>query len=172
MKTIFGIFITALCCFSVKGQQANLSNTVTLILPSGAVKIMPRIRTNGTEEYRSSAKAMAKRKNYYNINGMTLGFWDLGIVDSSVKTLEQKKEEAIAIAKIGGFINANAIIQTFNHIQFIILSYHQNEWSFYRFSSEYHNDKMINGIIQFKPEDKNRAADLLSRFLNSMEFKN
>ncbi|WP_158796035.1 hypothetical protein [Pedobacter sp. L105] len=173
MKTLFGILIGILSLFSVKGQQIYQSKVVKVHLPNSAVKtsISEDTITTGTEESKIAAIAIANRKNYYKINRITLGFWDLSITEVSRKSLERKKLELVGLLKMGSATNIMAFIKTFNHMQFIIINYDENDSQFYRFYSEYHNDQNIAGYIQFKPEDINKATDLLTQFLNSMEFK-
>ncbi|WP_158796036.1 hypothetical protein [Pedobacter sp. L105] len=174
MKAFFGIFITILFCSSVNGQQVYQSRILTLKLPSSAVKISLSEKTPdiGTEQYKVAAAKLAKKKNYYNINGMILGFWDQSITGISTQPLEQKKEELIGMNRRRNATNVSGVIKTSNHIQFIILRYDQNDFSFYKFISENHNNQNILGFIQFRPADKNRATDLLTQVLNSIEFKN
>ncbi|QPH38755.1 hypothetical protein [Pedobacter endophyticus] len=115
---------------------------------------------------------LPKANNLYEKDGVYIGLWQVTDGDAR-RTLEQVQKELEGIYKL---VNTIAVIgseiKTYNNIKYFIINEIDKGEYYYRFFSETHNMRSINGFIKYKKEDKDKAAAILKDLLNNAKFKN
>jgi hypothetical protein len=88
------------------------------------------------------------------------------------KDLNGSKGETIDLLKMDKSIAVNYFkIVSVNKIQYLVYEYHDGDEVWLRFRSEYHNDHIILGFIEFKEAGESKAQKQLSKFLNGISLK-
>ncbi len=170
MKKIITLTIGLFFSFYVSAQEVS-TDVFVAATPAGSTKLTG----DALSKYlHSNFKITLVPSNYettYLAGGVIICFWDLKADPAYKKTLEEVQIRMDAFLKKNNtFVNSG--IQTANNIRFLVWEYHNDDEVYIRFMSEYNNNNQsMDGIIQFKKPDEDKAQQALKDLLASMHFK-
>jgi len=174
MKTF--IFLSLCLFFSYFAYgQAPSDETFNAAAPRGAEKLTKeRFRSIVHRDYKRSVIS-ENHENIYQLDGLLISYWGLSVKPDYDKSLEASQAEMLEILKISppkNIVDFSKIIVV-NNIKFLVYQYH-NEYDefFLRFQSNFNKDhKNINGLIQFKKPDEEKAHAALQNLLRTIHFR-
>jgi hypothetical protein len=169
-KTIF--LITGLFISLYTMGQSPTSDVFNATAPKGAKKLTREQLTNYVHSNYKRSGLPLDKENTYQVDGLLISYWSLSVNPDFKKSLKSTQSEMLAVLKENNnMINDSRIIKI-NNIQFLVYEYQKENEVTLRFQSEFNkNNKNINGIIQFKEADKDKAHKALDDFLQTVHFK-
>ncbi len=166
---VAGLFLSHFAMSQVNGH----SDVVNITIPKKAAKLTKEKLVTYTNSNYKRSQVPIDKENIYQIDGLIVSFWDVPASESNKRDLPVIQSEILGILKRNNenVINYSKII-TVNNIQFLVFEYQKGDEVFLRFISELKNHKNLNGIIQFKKPDEDKAQEALKDLLGGMHFKN
>lgn len=170
---LFTLFLTGITFLA----QAQLSNNYNVTLPANARPANSNATSQAYEsgKYKSNSLTAAAKptRHYYAVDdNITIGFWDVAVSKELQKTPEQRMAELKALSALGSPKNPSIFSTVkFNGIEYIIEKYQRGGSNYIRFYSDYYNDQMISGVIQFNDGGQQSANKLLETFLVGINRK-
>jgi hypothetical protein len=166
------IFFTIGLFFGLYSAAQEVSTDVYVAAtPKGATKLVGQ----GISDYlRSNFKISLVPTNQENTclaDGVVICFWSLKAAPEYKKTLEDVKTSMDAfLKKKNTYITSD--ITTINGIRFFVWEFHNDDETYIRFMSDMNKNKdNMDGIIQFKAADSDKAHEYAKDLLASMHFK-
>lgn len=171
MKKLVSLSAFILYCLLSYSQSQPLSDVVNITLPTNAEKLVKnKVRTFSNSFKRNQIDAGAK--NVYKINQVLLSFQDVSASETITKSLQASRSELVELLKRNkAIIIDKADIVKVNKIDFLIIKYHENDEVYLRFYSDYNQNKVLSGLLQYKIDNEADAAKVFSSIINSITFK-
>lgn|GEM_PF-919689 len=162
-------------CGNVVAQPPVKSMVVSGGIPDRAVRLSnAQAEAIITKEgYKHSQVTLDDKRNLYQIDGLLVSCWDVPISPDDKRSLEQMRIEGRAILNLNkdNIVNFSNI-ETINNVRFLITEYERGDEVFLRFISEARNNNHnLNGIVQFKKPDEEKAQIVLKELLQGIRFK-
>jgi hypothetical protein len=171
-KIILSIAFLFLSIFVFAQENPN-STVVTARMPKGSVKLGKKELSKFLHENFKKSGVPLDKENTYQLDGIIISFWDLSVNPESKKSLKATQSEMLSVLKLNNdnVINYSKIISV-NNIQYLVYEYQKDDEVYIWFRSDFNKDnKNINGTIQCKDQDKDKAHEVLKTFLESVHFK-
>jgi len=153
--------------------QVPSSNVVIATMPKGATKLTRDHLLNIVHnDYKRSSIPLDK-ENTYQLDGVLISFWDLSVNPEFKKSLKASQSEMLEYLGRNkeNVVNYSKIISV-NNIQYLVCEYQNNDEVYLWFKSDYNKkNKDINGVVQFKKPDEEKAHKALNDFLSTVHFK-
>src|SRR6185503_5062436 len=172
MKKINLLIICFLLGYSAFGQVPS-TETFGATVPKEAIKLdRDHVLSIAHKTLRQSYVAPGI-ENTYQLDGLVISYWGLSVSPDNTKSLEDSQKEILGLLKRNeGDIVKNSKIVTVNNIRFLVYEYHRGDDVSLRFQSELDkNHKNVNGLIQFKKPDEDKAHKALDDSLHTIHFK-
>jgi hypothetical protein len=111
-------------------------------------------------------------KNYYQMDGLLVAFWDDEVNPQFKRSLETIRSGIMGVFRYThDTVNFSKII-TLNNINFLEYEFKKEDEVYLWFQSDVNkNDKNICGVIQFKKGNEDKAQKYLDDFLGTVRFK-
>jgi len=153
--------------------QALSKKTFSATVPKEAIKLdrghaLSLVHQNSRPSYTPPGI-----DNTYQLNGLIISYWGLSVPADYHKTLENTQTEILGYMKLGKptpvvFSKIIAI----NNIRFLVYEYQRGDDLNLRFQSDFdRNRNSVNGLIQFKKPDEQKAQKALDDLLHTIHFK-
>lgn len=172
MKRLAFLVAGVLLCLGA-AAQVDVNGVYTAAAPVAAT----RLTGEQLQTYlRSNFKVSLVPSNHeftYVADGIIICSWDLKSDPKYLKPLDTLHMRVVRGARKSSTINIDKI-ETINNLRFSICEFqHDADGEVYiRFSSDVNkNLQSMNGILQFKAADKDKAEQYLKGLLASMKFK-
>jgi len=172
MKKILFLIAGLFLFFYAVGQTPS-SNVVTATMPKGATRLTRAQLINIVHNNYKKSGIPLDKGNTYQLNGILISFWDLSVNPEFKKSLKASQSEMVGYLSRNkeNIIHYSQIIKV-NNIHYLVCEYQNDDEIYLWFKSDYNkNDKDINGVIQFKKPDEDKAHKALDDFLSTVHFK-
>lgn len=173
MKKINMLTIGLMISISSFAQQISFNKLANVSLPKGVQKVdEAQSLSHSKRLFKHTSMGALKTKNLYTIGDISIALWDLSNPNDK-RSLEDIKNETLGLLKLDKNIIVNsAVIKKINNTNFFIFNDQQNgDVNYYQFISEPRNNKTLNGLIEYKNSDKDKAKAILDDVLKSVKFK-
>jgi hypothetical protein len=154
-------------------SQVASSETFGATVPKEASKLTRKQLVNILHDNYKWPAIQPNRENIYQLNGLLISYWGLSVNSDYHKNLEASQKEILGYLKRDELntINESKIVVV-NNIKFLVYEYQRGDEVYLRFQSDFDkNLKNVNGIIQFKKPDEEKAQKTLQDLLQSIHFK-
>jgi hypothetical protein len=170
MKKILFSVIAVLCSMHGISQQIFLNDQVTVQLPTGAEKLNKQQIIAFADQKGYERRAMPiNPKNVYSINDMLLQLYDF---KGDFKTDDLSKQKATNDELFKRHSNYSSYIKSFSNCQVQISKAVSSEKVIYFFSTLNENKTYrLNGILECKKDNVDKADAILYNLLNSIKFE-
>jgi hypothetical protein len=171
MKKIILLSASILFGLLSYSQTQPLSDVVNITLPTNAEKLVSnKVRAFSNDFKRNQIDASGK--NVYKINRELLSFQDVSASETSKKSLQASREELVELLKRNkAIIIDKADIVKVNKIDFLLIKYHEIDEVYLRFYSDYNQNIILSGLLQYKINDETDAAKVFDGIIKSITFK-
>jgi len=172
MKKIFLLLAGLFCSLYAMGQ-APTRDVFTADTPKGATRLSKEQLLSYMHHNFKTSAVPDDKEHTYKLDGLLISYWSLSVNPEFKKSLQASESEILAVLKRNpeNVIHYSKIVSA-NKIQFLVYEYQRNDEVLLRFQSEFNKDnKNINGLIQFKKLDEEKAQKALQDFLKSVHFK-
>jgi hypothetical protein len=169
----FAFLITSMLFCLCATAQVDVNNVYTATPPGGAAKLTgEELRTYLHANFKVTL-VPTNNDFTYQAGGIIVCSWSLKGNPQYVQPIDSLHARIARGAKRNSTINSERI-ETVNGVRFSIVDYQHDEdgEGYIRFMSEFNkNLQNMNGIIQFKLADKDKAHQYFKDLLQSMRFK-
>jgi hypothetical protein len=165
---VTGIFL----CLGA-AAQVDVSGVYTATPPSGATKLTGQELKTYLHSNFKVTLVPTNNDFTYQADGVVICSWSLKANPQYVQPLDTMHARIVRGARKNATINSERI-ETINKVRFSICDYQHDEdgEGYIRFMSEFNkNLQNMNGILQFKVADKDKAHQYLKDLLESLKFK-
>lgn len=166
--TLFTIgLLFSLCAL---GQEVS-TDIFTATAPAGATKLTGQPLADYVHANYKKTLLPSNQENTYLADGVIVCFWGLPGGPVKSKPLEEMQARMVAVLQRNNTVNY-ARIETINNIRFLIYEFESDGEAYISYRSEPNSkEQTLNGTIQFKTADKEKARQDLKDLLTSMHFK-
>jgi len=159
---LFGLFAL--------GQQVT-TDIFTAIAPSGSAKLTGQALQDYVHSNYKKTLVPSNQEDTYLADGVIICFWGLPAGTVKSKPLEEMQTRMVEVLQKNNTVNY-ARIYTINNTRFLIYEFESDGEAYIRYRSDPNSkEQTLNGIIQFKAADKDKARHDLKDLLASMHFK-
>jgi len=152
------------------GQDVS-TDIFTATAPAGAAKLTGQALADYVHTNYKKTLLPSNEENTYLADGVLVCFWALPAGTVKSKPLEEMQTRMVAVLQKNNTVNY-ARIETINSIRFLIYEFESDGEVYIRYRSDPNSkEQTLNGIIQFKAADKDKARLDLKNLLAGMHFK-
>jgi hypothetical protein len=183
MKKLSLIIIGIVYSISCFGQKIALNDTVSIELPKQAIPLnRDGFEASVNENFSYSKLALnsvpKKNERLYNKHFYKVGDILIKLTHGKRRLtgkedyLTDTKKQLNALFSLNGNSNNNSsVIKTFNNNPVLIIYYEMENVGYYDFYCyNFTNTFALNGRVQFKLPEKDKATKILNDLLNSIQF--
>jgi hypothetical protein len=166
--TLFTIgLLFSLCAL---GQEVS-TDIFTATAPAGGTKLTGQSLADYVHANYKKTLLPSNQENTYLADGVIVCFWGLPGGPVKSKPLEEMQTRMVAVLQKHNTVNY-ARIETINNIRFLIYEFESDGEAYISYRSEPNSkEQTLNGTIQFKTADKDKARQDLKNLLAGMHFK-
>jgi hypothetical protein len=170
MKKLTLLAIGLLFGFCALGQEVS-TDIFTATAPAGAAKLTGQPLYEYLHTNFKKTLTPSNQENTYLAGNIIICFWGLKAGTVKPMPLEEQQTRMVAVVQKNNTVNYSRI-DAINGTRFLVYEFETDGEVFIRFGSEGNKgDQTMNGIIQFKTADKEKARQYLKDLLASMHFK-
>lgn len=170
MKKITLFTIGLLFSLCVLGQEVS-TEIFMATAPAGGTKLTGQALADYLHANYKKTLVPSNQDYTYLADGIIVCFWGLPAGTVKSKPLEEMQTRMIAVLEKNNTVNYTRI-ETVNNTRFLIYEYESDGEVYIRYRSDPNSkEQTLNGIIQFKVADKDKAHQDLKDLLAGMHFK-
>jgi len=170
MKKLTLLAIGLLLGFCALGQEVS-TDIFTATAPAGATKLTGQALADYVRNNYKKSHLPSNQENTYLADNVLICFWGLPAGTVKSKPLEEMQTRMVAVLQKNNTVNY-ARIETINNTRFLIYEFETDGEVFISYRSEPNaKEQTLNGTLQFKTADKEKARQYLKDLLTSMHFK-
>jgi hypothetical protein len=170
MKKLTLLTVALLFGLCALGQDVS-TDIFTATAPVGAPKLTGQALMDYVHANYKKTLVPSNQDNTYLADGVIICFWALPAGTVKSKPLEEMQTRMVAVLEKSNTVNYSRI-ETINNTRFLIYEFESDGEVYIRYRSDPNaKDQTMNGILQLKTADKDKARQDLKDLLNSMQFK-
>ena len=170
MKKLTLLTVGLLFGLCALGQQVT-TDIFTATAPTGATKLTGQALQDYVHSNYKKTLVPSNQEDTYLVDGVIVCFWGLPAGTIKSKPLEEMQTRMVEVLKKNNTVNY-ARIETINSTRFLIYEFESDGEAYIRYRSDPNSkEQTLNGIIQFKAADKDKARQDLKDLLAGMHFK-
>jgi hypothetical protein len=167
------IHLIIACVFYSLHALAQQEEIMQLTLPKGAEKLNEKQLMAVSHDNFNENSAADFHAHIYKKDGILIYYHYFGVPKKMEKPLENTQMQMVYIIKHipNTVVDKSKIIEV-KGIRFLIIEYHENDNKYFKFISDFdQNSRQINGSIEYKEPDEDKARQYLQDLLQSLYFK-
>jgi len=170
MKRISFLVVCMLFCLYATAQ-VDVNNVFTAMPPKNATSLTGEQLQTYVRGHFKITLVPSNHEFTYLADGVIICCWDLKANPQYLKPLDSLQARGVRGVSKTAIVN-DSHFETVNNIRFGIYEFQHDDEVYIRFGSEVNkNLQSMNGILQFKAADKDKAHQYLKDLLASMRFK-
>ncbi|MBC7399061.1 MAG: hypothetical protein H7289_03885 [Mucilaginibacter sp.] len=165
---IIGSTIFSLSSFA---QEEAIGTTAYVKLPRDAERIDKESMLVRSKNLfgNSQLQYWSKTDNLYALGDITLSLWELNHAKDDIRTLAEIKTEMLGLFGRDDSIKvSNVAIDKIRNHTYLIFKYRRGDVYYIRFISDPKKFKSLNGLMEFKKTDQEKAESKLNEILNNV----
>lgn len=170
MKKLTLLTVALLFGLCALGQEVS-TDIFTATAPVGATKLTGQPLADYVHTNYKKSLLPSNQENTYLADGVIICFWALPAGTIKSKPLEEMQTRMVAVLQRNNMVNY-ARIDTINNIRFLIYEFESDGEVRISYRSDPNSkEQTLNGTLQFKTADKDKARQDLKELLAGMHFK-
>jgi len=170
MKRISFLVACMLFCLYATAQ-VDVNNVFTAMPPKNATSLTSEQLQTYLRSHFKVTLVPGNHETTYLADGVIVCFWDLKANPQYLKPLDSLQARGVRGVSKSATLN-DSHFETVNSVRFGVYEFQKEDEVYIRFGSEVNkNLQSMNGILQFKAADKDKAHQYLKDLLASMRFK-
>jgi len=151
--------------------QVDVNNVFTATPPKDATSLTGEQLQTYLRSHFTVTLVPGNHETTYLADGVIICFWDLKANPPYYKPIDSLQARMVRGSSKNSTINYSRF-ETINNVRFGIYEFQKDDEVYIRFGSEVNkNLQSMNGILQFKAADKDKAHGYSKDLLASMHFK-